>query len=70
MFLHPTIPYLLTKLGWQQKRHEEGPDRLLNPRSQGCPAGAERAARFLGAHARDGRTAAMAVRTRVRQFSL
>lgn len=47
MFLHPIVPYLLTKLGWQWKQHKEDPNKLSNPLSQGCPVGAERAAQLL-----------------------
>lgn len=47
MFLHPIVPYLLTKLGWKWKQHKEDPNKLSNPLSQGCPVGAERAAQLL-----------------------
>lgn len=51
MFLHPIVPYLLTKLGWQWNQHKEDPNKLLNPPSQGCP-GAERAVQLLRTRAR------------------
>lgn len=47
MFLHPIVPYLLTKLEWQWKQHEKDPNKVLNPLFQGCPVGAEKSSAVL-----------------------
>lgn len=70
MFLHPIVLYLLTKLGWQWKQHKEDPNKLLNPLSQGCPVGAERATQLLRGWARQKDHHSGRTDMSVRKFSL